>query len=844
MKTVDYRAAKEGIDSAMGCRFSIITSTRDRASEELDWHRRLANTGAELIIVENPGRCGLGQAYNEGLAQAHGEFCCFLHDDARIWSAHWLDRLARAVTVDAFDLVGVAGTTRMPRTGGWWDSGPGFGRGSVVHLHDDGQLFLNNYGPPDDAYRGLSPVVSLDGVLLFGRRQHFESAPFDEDLFDGFHFYDSDLSLRWLLWHGRRLAVVHGIDLVHQAGTNLSDWPTMLNRFHYRHGGFLPLGLADVPIWLDNLAAVRHQDPGSACRLTAGRRPGSILSFAAEMDGPIVAKAEGGDVPFLEPIDAGPLLTSAAWVLVQGAGTGETIDRLLRGDSRPIVVVEPEVQLVCWLLSRFLWAEELYSGRLRFLLPACDQPTLHELSLHEVIGSLQSRVSDLGLPEVRSTGSTRFQSSFHEAVVRSIGLPAETVKRAAGWPRQRPSQEITILSPKCPIFDDLGIALSQAGCRIRRVEVPDRASEWTKTRYLHTLRTLMETPTPVTLVRNRVFLESIDARLRLGQERLVPGTVLSWWWDEPSVNSYLDWRDPANRRPALGFARDLLPLLPPGSRWLPPAARTSFLQPVDLSARPEMALSFVGQSRFGMLRENLNVLANVLAHHVGPIGLRLGEGINKVRSFAEMHGTLLSFLPSIQTAIGKIRLSFPPVSIYLDYITRMSVTAAFRLACVESLRSFPLVVYGDEGWVTSGALDRSQWAGPIAPRDLPPIYSRSRLNLNFNFMQVSSTVNPKVLDMAAAGGAVLTDDRPELVDLFPLSAARPLSFQTLAELPDLVSSLLNKDLSSYRQSVRDYVLAHHTMHHRAEWLIKEWSLPTAASAENRFDPPARRRAIG
>jgi spore maturation protein CgeB len=141
------------------------------------------------------------------------------------------------------------------------------------------------------------------------------------------------------------------------------------------------------------------------------------------------------------------------------------------------------------------------------------------------------------------------------------------------------------------------------------------------------------------------------------------------------------------------------------------------------------------------------------------------------------------------------------------------------------------MVFGDEGWVTSGAIDRSQWGGPVAPADLPGLYARSRLNLNFNFMQVSSTVNPKVLDVAAAGGAVLTDDRPELAELFPSPDVRPFVFTTLAELPDRVSSLLRRDLDSHRRGVREEVIAHHTMHHRADWLIRELSLPVTRSAE-------------
>lgn len=821
--------------------FSVITSTRDGGSEDLAWHRRLSSDRVETIIIENAGRCGLGQAYNEGLQRAQGEYCCFIHDDVRVWSPNWLYRLAQVVTEDAFDLVGVAGTTKMPRSGGWWDSGRGYGRGTVAHLHPDGRILLDDYGPPDDHYRGLSPVVSLDGLLLFGRRRDFELAPFDTTFFDGFHFYDSDLSLRWLLWHNKRLAVVHGLDVVHRAGATLTGWQPFLNRFHHRHGGFLPLSVFDVELWRDNLAALRHRDPGAADRLTAWRRPGLILGFKQVGERELFAVDEQREIEIHDEPLTPDLDRDKGWIVVQGAGTGDSIDRLLRDDERPILVVEPQAHLVCWLLCRFHWAEEIYSGRLRWLIPAVDQPAIAEVSLHELIGGLQEIATDRGPPLWIGSGSRKLHETFHESVRAAVGLPAESRIRSTRWPTGTASAAITVISPRCRIFDDLAQSLVALGCPTRRIDVPDRPDEWNRTKSFHVLRQLREQATPVTLLRNRVLLETSDPRLRLGLDRLVPGRVVSWWWDEPTVSTLLDLRDPSCRRPALAFARGLLSKLPPGSRWLPPAARMEFARDplAENDSGRDWPISFVGQSRWSLVRENLGILANGLAYFDGRIGWQLAREVNAVSSMRGQHQALARLKDEMTEAIARVRRSLPAVAIYLDYLWQMCLTGIFRLAAVEQLGRSGLVVVGDDGWVESGAVPRERFAGLVAPAQLAGIYRRSRVNLNLNFMQVSTTVNPKVLDITAGGNGVLTDHRPELDEIFPLPAARPPSFRTIEELPDRVAELLRGDDAPKRIETAQHVRAHHLMIHRAAWIAREYDLPMTS---REFGRPNREAA--
>lgn len=806
--------------------YTIIVSTRDAQGTSLAWHRNQINSEIQTIIVENPGRLSLAQAWNQGLSSAEGEYCCFLHDDVQIKGDAWLPLLRRGIDEFGFDLVGIAGTTRMPRTGGWWDSGRGFGRGSIIHLHPGGRESHDLYGPPDDPRRGVSSVVSLDGVLLFGRRRDFLSAPFDTDLFDGYHFYDSDLSLRWILWHGRKLGVVHGIDVMHRAGASLAGWQSLLDRFHHRHGAFLPLDLRDVPTWQANLNGLRQTSPKMADRLILSHRPGLLMNLSREHDHQLVGNA--GDREFVIADDLSEEFDPQRWVVLQGIGNGKRLEVLLASNVDRIVVIEPESQLVCWLLCRHDWSVPLRSGRLQFMIASADQTALSEMSLHEIVNSLQQEVHAHGEPTWLPSGSYLVHRKFHDSLRHASILTERMAGIARTWiPAKESTFAATVISPHCEIFNDLADVLQSLGCPTRRIDVPDRAEAWTFATAQSVLKSLVESPTPVTFVRNRACFEMPDPRERVVMEPFLPGRLVSWWWDVPTATTRADWENPASRRPALGFARDIVAILPEGSRWLPPAARSIFTaaEPEFSDDGRDIPMSFVGQSRFDLLRQHLDILGNGLYGTIGLAGLRWAEAINQSRSMVSLYRAILSRRADVKGAIEKLSTAFPIHARYFDYLLQMSETAAFRLAAVESLRDFPIIIYGDEGWVKSGAIRRDQFVGTILPSALPLVYRRTKLNLNFNFMQVSSTVNPKVLDIAGSGNAVLTDDRPELVDLFPEPAARPPTFQTLDELPDCVSALLSSDLSGLRQRSREAVLAEHTMKHRALWLIREFGLP-------------------
>src|SRR5882724_172154 len=71
----------------------------------------------------------LCEGYNRGIAASRGDILIFSHDDIEILTADFASRLKEHLA--NFDLIGVAGTSRLLR-GGWQDAGPPYIFGQVA----------------------------------------------------------------------------------------------------------------------------------------------------------------------------------------------------------------------------------------------------------------------------------------------------------------------------------------------------------------------------------------------------------------------------------------------------------------------------------------------------------------------------------------------------------------------------------------------------------------------------------------------------------------------------------------------------------------------------------------
>lgn len=568
---------------------------------------------------------------------------------------------------------------------------------------------------------------------------------------------------------------------------------------------------ADTTIFARNRCALELFDPRAAACIA--RLPAPIAD-AYRLDEP-------------EPDWFPPALKADDSVVLQGIGDGSKILQILNLPFIRILVVECEMAACLAVLCRHDFAAAVAAGRLRLLLLPAASAITHEISLRECMSELVDRLHhDAGTLHFVATASTLRHNDFFEAVREGVQNAARTIGSFRQMPSKAAVYDVTVVSPCCAIFDDLAQCFHRLGLKTQLLRVPDSHGVWTADERRAAQAGLASVPSRLVITRNRALFETEHATGYPQPEALIPGRAAMWWWDVPNLATYIDLCHPRGETRAFGFARDILPLLPQGAEWLPPGARSAF---VEAGAQPQIAqdlgVSFVGQSRLQDLRANLRHLGLVL-HDLGGSAPALAKDIDHALGYAHLHSYLVQHQRDIQDAIAPLSSAFPAHAYFLRYLLEMAVSGAFRIAAIERLagEGVALSVYGDDDWLKVAGVTRQNFKGLLAPAELPDLYRRSRINLNLNFMQVSSTVNPKVLDIAAAGGVALTDWRPELDLLYPDPAARPFAFDSLDQLAEKIGALLQADLTHHRQAVREHTLRHHTLQKRAHWLAQYFSL--------------------
>jgi hypothetical protein len=217
-------------------RFSLVVcSTDDRkfARAHGMYTRLLGEALLEVVRISDAP--SLAEGYNRGARQSRGDPVIFSHDDVTFLAADFAQKLMGHLA--AFDVVGVAGTTRLVAPQ-WWAAGPPYIYGQVAHPSSrHGGFDVPIYG---NARRAVAGIQALDGVFLAVRRSALERVSFDQDVFDGFHLYDIDFTFSAYL-SGLRLGVANDLYPIHASGGRYDDaWKRYALKFLAKHGPRLP----------------------------------------------------------------------------------------------------------------------------------------------------------------------------------------------------------------------------------------------------------------------------------------------------------------------------------------------------------------------------------------------------------------------------------------------------------------------------------------------------------------------------------------------------------------------------------------------------------------------------
>ena len=225
---------------------SVIVSTKEdkkNAIHERNVRKTIGLDAVEYIQIVNKNKeFGICTAYNRGVEKAQGEIVVFVHDDVFFVESGWGNVLKKKFSDESVGLVGVAGTEYLfAENPGWVLAGRPFIHGHVIHELNNGNIYNLTVFSWEKKDKN---VVAVDGLFIAVRKSLFSRIAFDEETFDGFHFYDLDLCMQVRKTH--RCIVTWDILVKHQSGGAFDEiWKKYALKFIKKYHSELPASCTD-----------------------------------------------------------------------------------------------------------------------------------------------------------------------------------------------------------------------------------------------------------------------------------------------------------------------------------------------------------------------------------------------------------------------------------------------------------------------------------------------------------------------------------------------------------------------------------------------------------------------
>ena len=180
---------------------SIIICSRNKTTDSrlLQNIRSTIGTEYEIVHVDNSeGKYGICGAYNDGVRRSKGEILCFMHEDICYYTDNWGKKVEKHMSRPDIGMLGVAGSIIVPDRYDWR-----FGEIRDIHIiqryHTYGkQTLYYTKGVEWDIQKPIKKVAAIDGCWFCIKKNLFstDKIRFDEDTFQGFHMYDTDISMQ------------------------------------------------------------------------------------------------------------------------------------------------------------------------------------------------------------------------------------------------------------------------------------------------------------------------------------------------------------------------------------------------------------------------------------------------------------------------------------------------------------------------------------------------------------------------------------------------------------------------------------------------------------------------
>lgn len=221
---------------------SMIVCSVDPAKLEKFCENVLMTVGCPCEFVVHDNRetgYGITHVYNLCAAKAKGEYLCFAHEDIFFRTPNWGERIVSLLQKPTTGVVGFAGSMAKLATFSGWGSMKQYTRYNYIQRFRNGSI---KYCIANPDKVSASPVIVLDGMCLFMRKEVWAETRFDEATFQGFHLYDLDISMAV----GQKYVnyVTNDVLLEHfSEGSYNQPWLDDTVRFHRKWADRLPFYL-------------------------------------------------------------------------------------------------------------------------------------------------------------------------------------------------------------------------------------------------------------------------------------------------------------------------------------------------------------------------------------------------------------------------------------------------------------------------------------------------------------------------------------------------------------------------------------------------------------------------
>lgn len=217
---------------------TIGYSTRQTNPELQEYLKKSCGVPKVQVIEKvNNGEKSLNQTYNEILQESENDIVVLCHDDLYFDNKGWGYKIIDHFKKSDFGIIGVAGSTSLPKSGMWWEDKRKM-VGIVNHEHE-GKKWESKYSESQGST--IKQTVLIDGLFMALDKNRIKQN-FNEDV-SGFHFYDLEFCIRNYK-EDVKIGVITNIRITHKSiGMTNESWEQNRKLFSNRHKDVLPLKL-------------------------------------------------------------------------------------------------------------------------------------------------------------------------------------------------------------------------------------------------------------------------------------------------------------------------------------------------------------------------------------------------------------------------------------------------------------------------------------------------------------------------------------------------------------------------------------------------------------------------